>query len=821
MARQTQTARPEGVLKAKTALASKQWTHQDLAEAADIKTRTPISKFLSGKRVESQYFIWICEALGLEWQDIAEPLESPQSADFHAPPIALESVVQQVRQQIQPYIQERCSKMRVLDMEQSIALGTIYTEVNILERVSGHRGMAIADLLATCNLGANSLNPDFQQFDRFGMGRIREERVDGLKAVQRHRKLLVLGKPGAGKTTFLKRLAVLCSEGKLHEHRVPIFVTLKEFAEAEGKPDLQTYLTQSIDLPLDLPIDLSTEPIDPPVPALPLIWQAGKALVLLDGLDEVRQSDHGRVTQQIRDFSDHFPDNQFVMTCRIAAQEYTFESFTEVEMADFNRDQIRAFVGKWFKTKQDSKKAESFLDKLKGNPPIEELAKSPLLLTLLCLLFGEAAEFPANRSELYEEALEVLLRKWDAKRNIERDRVYKKLSRQRKEDLLSQLAYRFFERGEYFSKQREVTAEIVQFIRNLPGASEDEADLELDGAAVLRSIESQHGLLMERARNIYSFSHLTFLEYFVARQIKEQGSEAMLQALVSHLTEPRWREVFLLTVGMLLDSDRLFQLMKQQIDGLGAEDPKIQQFLSWVEQKSQSVDAPYKPAAVRAYYFDRDLARARARVMARDRDRDFAQDLARALARDRALARAIDRTLARDLARDRARALARDRALALALARSLAFARALARDLTRNRDLVLDRARALARSLSLVHALAIDLDLDPELQSQIEQLKGALPTPSTGNREAFREWWQKHGLAWRKELRTVMIQHRNIGTSWQFSNEQEGMLQQYYDANLLLVQCLNLPDIVVTRSLRQEIEETLLLPIAHQTIDRL
>ena len=742
MARQTQTARPEGILKAKRALAEKQWTHQDLAEAADIKTRTPISKFLSGKRVESQYFIWICEALGLEWQEIAEPLEVPQSSDSQSASIALESIVQQVRQQIQPYIQERCSKMRVLDMEQSIALGTIYTEVNILERVSGHRGMAIADLLATCNLATNSLMSDFQQFDRFGMGRIREERVDGLKAVQRHSKLLVLGKPGAGKTTFLKRLAVLCSEGKLYEHCVPIFVTLKEFAEADGKPDLQTYMTQSIDLPIELPSDLSSDsqsdlPSDPPISTLPLIWQAGKALVLLDGLDEVRQSDHDRVTQQIRDFSDHFPQNQFVMTCRIAAQEYTFESFTEVEMADFNRDQIRAFVGKWFKTKQDPKKADSFLEKLKGNPPIEELAKSPLLLTLLCLLFGEAAEFPANRSELYEEALEVLLRKWDAKRNIERDRVYKKLSRQRKEDLLSQLAYRFFERGEYFSKQREVTAEIVQFIRNLPGASEDEVDLELDGAAVLRSIESQHGLLMERARNIYSFSHLTFLEYFVARQIKEQGSEAMLQALVSHLTEPRWREVFLLTVGMLMDSDRLFQLMKQQIDGLGAQDPKIQQFLSWVEQKSQSVDAPYKPAAVRAYYFDRDLSRARARELSRDRARDLAQDLARALARDRALARAIDRTLARDLSRDRARSLARDRALALALGRALAFARALARDLTRNRDLARDRARALARSLSLVHALAIDLDIDPELQRQIERLKGAVPTPTAENREVF------------------------------------------------------------------------------------
>jgi predicted NACHT family NTPase len=48
---------------------------------------------------------------------------------------------------------------------------------------------------------------------------------------------------------------------------------------------------------------------------------------------------------------------------------------------------------------------------LKANKPIQELATNPLLLTLLCLVFGEAADFPANRSELYKEGLDVLLKK--------------------------------------------------------------------------------------------------------------------------------------------------------------------------------------------------------------------------------------------------------------------------------------------------------------------------------------------------------------------------------------------------------------------------
>jgi predicted NACHT family NTPase len=70
---------------------------------------------------------------------------------------------------------------------------------------------------------------------------------------------------------------------------------------------------------------------------------------------------------------------------------------------------------------------------------------------------------------------------------------------------------------------------------------------------------------------------------------------------VSHITEPRWREIFLLTAAMLRSADSLVQLMKQQVDGLVAQDPYLQEFLTWASQKSQVV--PPQPSAIRAFYF--------------------------------------------------------------------------------------------------------------------------------------------------------------------------------------------------------------------------
>jgi predicted NACHT family NTPase len=77
--------------------------------------------------------------------------------------------------------------------------------------------------------------------------------------------------------------------------------------------------------------------------------------------------------------------------------------------------------------------------------------------------------------------------------------------------------------------------------------------------------------------------------------------------------------------------------------------------------------------------------------------------------------------------------------------------------------------------------------------------------------ETWEDWCQANSQSWLKELRTAMIEHRNIGHDWQFSDEQKELLQQYYDANKLLIDCLN-SDCYVSREVRQQIEDTLLLP---------
>jgi predicted NACHT family NTPase len=754
MATRSLRASSRGIEKANIALSRYGLNQNALAIDLGLSRQT-VNNFFKQKPIDRENFALICDRLGLELDDLVLVTPPRASSEEQVSDEQLDELVESVRGKMTTDIQMRCGAMRVLDMTKPIALDTIYTDVNILQEITGRRRLDLSQILEQRSL---------EDFDRLGFTTVTVNRVSGIEAVEHFDKLILLGKPGAGKTTFMKRLAMLCSAGVFQAHRVPLFIPLRDFAEANGQPRLLEFIQQRF-------ITLQIRGINT---AKELLTH-GRVLVLLDGLDEVRQEDGKRVLQEIQSFSNQYSSNAFVITCRIAAHEYTFEAFTEVEIADFDDEQIADFATKWFAAK-DPDKTERFLQRLKENKRIHELAASPLLLTLLCLVFEGRTDFPANRSELYEEGVDVLLKKWDGTRSIEREQVYKNLSLKRKEDLLSQIAFATFEQGNYFFKQKEIERYITAYIQNLPEAQKDPETLLLDSAAVLRSIEAQHGLVVERASGIYSFSHLTFHEYFTARRIEK--CHDLLKQLVTHVTETRWREVFLLTAGMLQSADTLMQLMKAQIDNLLVHDEKLQQFLIWLNEKAESVETCFKPAAVRSYYFALDQAY------------------------DYDLALSLDSGIALTFTPLSIDTRAIDRYGSFALDQAFVHTYNLALGPIHDNSLALALEQTYDQSGSLKAAEA------SKLQQSLIKLRDKLEAPVSLTMEM---WWEMNRKAWTEQLREIMISHRNIGHEWYFTNAQQELLTQYYNASKLLVNCLN-SDCYITRSVREEIESTLLLP---------
>jgi predicted NACHT family NTPase len=769
MAKRSLQASATGIEKARGAFKRTGWTQEYLAAEVGLETRQSIWKFFTGKPIERHTFIEICFQLGLDWQEIANlPLESQPELKAHDWDIA--ELVQVVRSRLYDKIQAQCGTIRLLDISQPIELNDIYVSVNILEAIASLRRLEVSDL-QTCNL---------KKFNRFGLGQITQERVPALQAVATYPKLMVLGKPGSGKSTFLQSIAVQCNQGEFQPDRIPIFIRLKNFVEdarESGKYSLLSYIRQEIDGE------------DIPERQVETLLRHGSTLILLDGLDEVPERESHEVLRQIRQLSEEYYKNQFIITCRIAAQPYQFEGFTDIEIADFDQAQIAAFAKKWFvvvskKSKEEGlAKAAQFMDKLQlpENRKIRELVTTPLLLTLACSVFTAKVDFPTKHADLYKQGLDILLTGWDEAKGIQRDAIYRHLSLHHKIKLLSQIATTTFEQGSCFFEQSTLHQQIADYLRSLPNAQIDPEALQLDSQAVLKSIQVQHGLLVEQAKGIYSFSHPTFREYLTARNVvaspDPQVLDKNLSRLVSHMTEPRWREVILLTASMLGNADALLQSMKRCVDGLMAADQKLQQFLVWLQQKSLAVQVPYKSAAVRAFYLT--LTQARELNLARDLN----------------LALALDLGLAGNLAFELTLDLALDRALTLSL--------------TLPENPILDRILTLGFALPLNHD-ADNFDLGRSLQ----HLNAQIPSPDAGS-EKLKAWWQANGQAWAAQLRTAMIRYRNIGHAWQFSDRQRQTLRQYYEANRFLLDSLN-SDCQVTPAVCNEIQETLLLPVAEQ-----
>src|SRR5919202_655721 len=255
------------------------------------RSRSTIDNFFKGVQIDYINFVEISERLGLDWQAIAyleeEPPQIKLTPPFDTSPELLtgespnkgwdiDALVQEVRQHCHNKIQMLYGKMQLLDISQPVDIDNLYVDVNILEEITSQQWRELSDLL-------QGFNPAADDFDRLGLGKVRQKRVSGLKAVTEHSRLMVLGKPGAGKTTFLKHIAIECNRGKFQANRIPIFIPLKIFAEdARGAGDfgILQYIHQEFGS-CGVGEQSVTE----------TLLSQGRGLILLDGLDEVPQEE--------------------------------------------------------------------------------------------------------------------------------------------------------------------------------------------------------------------------------------------------------------------------------------------------------------------------------------------------------------------------------------------------------------------------------------------------------------------------------------------------------------------------------------------------
>ena len=430
-----------------------------------------------------------------------------------------------------------------------------------------------------------------------------DERRDSTQVANDEQYLMLLGGPGVGKSTFLRKVGLEALKGKggnFKHECIPVFLELKNFREDQ------------IDINALIIKEFETCGYPYPEQMTKAVLESGKLVIFFDGLDEVPRTNVDNVVHKIGDFVDRYSQNRFIASCRIAAYKGGFKRFTEVEMADFDDTQIHTYIKNWFDSTpyQHRKQLDEEMGTAKQcwetlNAPehhaTKELARNPLLLTLLCMVYDNSQNFQRNRASLYEDAFNIFLKEWAAEKRVNRGasiNQYLDIADERR--MLSKIAAENLEANRLFFTEDELIAQIQDFGEgnaNTPGT--------FNAPKVMETILIDQGLFVEQVRGSYSFSHLTFQEYLTANYIV--GDTRSIQGLVnSHLHDWQWREVFLLTAGLMREADDLLTAMEAEAaeciktDGLKA-------VFQWVERIIDTTDNQHSGLDQRAFAINQYL----------------------------------------------------------------------------------------------------------------------------------------------------------------------------------------------------------------------
>ena len=438
--------------------------------------------------------------------------------------------------------------------------------------------------------------------------------LGALEATIDSRRLVLLGDPGGGKSTFANHLAHCLARHALdpdagwlgHLDRwpgdeagiLPLIVVLRDFAR--DLPDDACTQAEPQHLWGFIQSRLVAQNLNFAIKPIHDLLEKGRVLVLLDGLDEV-PSEAGRafVRDAVSAFVDRYGDNRYLITCRTLSYrppdspdepDLRLPRLPTFELAPFDEDKINRFIGAWYVELarlgtvrgEDTDGLTARLKQAVRRPDLWRLAPNPLLLTVMALVHTHKGELPDARALLYEDVVDILLWRWERLKPGSQEDIphLRQLLTEagRSEMDLKRVLWKLAHEAHAQSgdgEDGEKLADIGELVLLKALAALKSDDLTW-AQQVVEAMRLRAGMLLERVPEVFTFPHRTFQEYLAGAYLSSEG-DFHIQATRLAEEGTSWREVILLAVGRLVyvsgDLAKPLALVGELCPSAGVNDP--------------------------------------------------------------------------------------------------------------------------------------------------------------------------------------------------------------------------------------------------------
>lgn len=374
----------------------------------------------------------------------------------------------------------------------------------------------------------------------------------------RQERVLLRGLAGSGKTTLVQWLAVSTTRKDLSERLlylyglVPFVLPLRTLTRGgEALPTPSEFLS-AVGCPI-----ASVEPQG----WFDRVLTSGRGLLLIDGLDEIPESERDEARQWLRELICAYPNNRWLVTSRPSAVREDWlasESFVEMDMAPMSRASVGLFIQRWHEAAGfGDKYGEDLQELVRFEPELARLATNPLMCALICALHHDRNGYlPEGRKEVYDAALSMLLARRDRERGISKKNALH-IGETHQVQLIQRIAYWMIRNGRSEMDRSDAIKLLEQAMPAMPQVSEQGATDQIYNHLIIRS-----GLLREPGPSIVDFIHKTFQDYL--------GAKAAVEALdfdflIGNAHLDQWEDVIRMAVAHARPNERI-RLLRGMID---------------------------------------------------------------------------------------------------------------------------------------------------------------------------------------------------------------------------------------------------------------